>query len=507
MTELHLPWLELAILLPLFGSLVVSQLHDGDRARRFGLAFSGAVLLCTLGAWQDFLTLSAFEAHDRWDIVRQVFHRDVLVIDELSAPLLPLAALLYFLTQLATLRTKVHRFSFASTLFSESVLLATFSCRLPWALIALLAVGTIPPFFELRRRARPQRVYVLHMGLFVVLLVAGQLLLDRNGTATSPPLTAILLLTAAVLLRNGIAPVHCWKTDLFEHASFGTALLFVAPMVGVYAAMRLVFPVAPDQVLRSIAVLSLVTSVYAAGMALVQTEARRFFTYLFLSHSSLVLVGLELATPIGLTGALCVWLSVGLSLGGFGLTLRSVESRTGRLSLGSFHGLYEHTPMLAAFFLLTGLASIGFPGTIGFVGTELLVEGAVQAFPWVGMLVVIAAALNGLAVLHAWFRIFTGRKHPGTIDLRCRLPERFAVLVLTLLIIGGGLYPQPGVSSRYHAAVELGRARGQVLPEPQLTALPTQANPLRADSSSPAPAVPAVPGSLEHFGLPAFLKK
>ena len=43
-----------------------------------------------------------------------------------------------------------------------------------------------------------------------------------------------------------------------------------------------------------------------------------------------------------------------------------------------FHGLYEHTPGLAALFLVTGLASIGFPGTVGFVGAELLVDGIVQ---------------------------------------------------------------------------------------------------------------------------------
>src|SRR6185436_1418625 len=110
------------------------------------------------------------------------------------------------------------------------------------------------------------------------------------------------------------------------------------------------------------------TAVYAAGMGLVQREARRFFCYLFLSHSALVLVGLEIATPIGLTGALCVWLSVGLAQGGFGLALRSLESRTGRLSLVGFHGLYEHVPRLATLFLLTGLASVGFPGTFGFVG-------------------------------------------------------------------------------------------------------------------------------------------
>ena len=96
-------------------------------------------------------------------------------------------------------------------------------------------------------------------------------------------------------------------------------------------------------------------------------EARRFFAYLFLSHASLVLVGLELHTSLTLTGSLCLWLSVILSLGGFGLTLRALEARVGRLSLTEFHGLYEHSPALAVCFLLTGLASVGFPGTLGFM--------------------------------------------------------------------------------------------------------------------------------------------
>src|SRR5690606_33147398 len=204
-------------------------------------------------------------------------------------------------------------------------------------------------------------------------------------------------------------------------------------------------------------------AVYASCMALVQTEARRFFCYLFLSHASLVLVGVEIATPIGLTGALCVWLSVGLSLVGFGLTLRSVETRAGRLSMTEHHSFFESTPVLAGFFLLTGLASIGFPGTIGFVAVELLVEGAVRAMPLVGAIVVLTAALNGIAVLHAYFRIFNGKTRTGTIDLRCRVSERAAVLVLGTLIIGGGIVPQPGVMSRYRAAEALIEKRAESL--------------------------------------------
>jgi len=252
-----------------------------------------------------------------------------------------------------------------------------------------------------------------------------------------------------------VAPLHCWMTDLFENASFGTALLFVTPMAGAYAAVRLVLPVAPDWALHGIALFSLFTAIYAAGMSLVQREARRFFCYLFLSNSSLVLVGLEVATPVSLTGGLCVWLSVGMSLAGFGLTMRAVEARTGRISLSDYHGLYEHMPSLAAFFLLTGLASIGFPGTVGFVGVELLVDGAIGISPYVGILVVFAAALNGIAVLHTYFRIFTGTQHTTLISLEARWPEKVAVLLLTVLILGGGLLPQPGVTSRYHAATEI----------------------------------------------------
>ena len=452
MPEMHLPWLELSVLIPLLGALWVGCMRNRDRARTHSIIICALTFLCAGGEWVDFNSLHTFEAHDHWDVLDDVFHKDVFVVDELSAPLLPLGAMLYLMTVLTTLRTKVNRFSFGWTLFSEAVLLATLSCRDPWIIVFLLSIATVPPWIEMRIRRQSTRFYCLHMGAFIALLFAGQALVPENATALNPPVIAGCLLTAAALIRSGVTPLHCWITDLFEKATFGTALLFVTPMTGAYAVIRLVLPIAPDWALQSIGIVSLFTAVYAAGMALVQHEARRFFCYVFLSHSSLVLVGLEMATPLGLTGALCVWLSVGISLLGFGLTLRSVEARTGRLSLDTFHGMYEHTPVLAGLFLLTGLASIGFPGTVGFIGTELLIEGAVGVYPLVGLAVVLAAMLNGVAVLLAYFRVFTGTRHTASISLNCRPSERVTILILSALILGGGLYPQPGVSSRYHAA-------------------------------------------------------
>jgi NADH-quinone oxidoreductase subunit M len=468
-SALHLPWLELAVVIPLAGSIWIGWLRDPDAARVRSLVVMGAALLCAAGAWIDYHFCETTVARDGWDMLSRLTGSPVLVLDAVSAPLLPLGALLYFLTALSTARTKARRFSFATALLAEAILLATVCCREPWGVIALLALGTVPPGLELAARGRPTRLYGLHMALFVGLLAGGWWLL-QSGTGAGLSSAGIAMLIAAVLLRSGIAPFHTWVPQLFEHATFGTALLTVTPMLGAYAAVRLVLPIAPDWALRSIAVVSLATAVYAAGMALVQREARRFFCYLFLSHSALVLVGLETATPISLTGALSLWLSVGLALGGFGLTLRSMEARAGRLSLDRFHGYYQHTPLLAAFFLLTGLASVGFPGTFGFVGTELLVEGAVQAFPLVGVTVVIAAALNGIAVLQVYFRVFTGTRHASTISLRGRPRERIGVLALTVLILGGGLFPQWGIQERHEAAIQIVRSRRTVSSDRQSAA-------------------------------------
>jgi NADH-quinone oxidoreductase subunit M len=293
------------------------------------------------------------------------------------------------------------------------------------------------------------------MALFVVLLVAGWSFVEGDLSAHRRPAMACVPLLLAVLVRSGTFPLHLWITDLCENASYTTALLAVTPVTGVYAAVRLVMPVCPDWVLQGIGTFSLVTAVYAAAMAVVQRDGRRFFAYLFLSHASMILVGLELDTPISLTGALSLWFSVALSLSGLGLTLRAVESRFGPVTLTHFHGLYEHSPALAVCFLLTGLGSVGFPGTLGFVAAELLVDGAIGANVMIGVAMVVAAALNGIAVVRAYFLIFTGSRHVSAVPLGITPRERFAVLTLAALILGGGLAPQPGIESRHRAAESL----------------------------------------------------
>lgn len=455
MNPLQLPWLELAIGIAAVGSVFTGGLRQPARAYRFGVAFIGCALVSSLLAWLSFYAGDPAAQPARYSIQPLLFGRELFALDNLSAPLLPAVALLHLLAAVTTARTHIRRFSFSWSLAAEAIRLATFATKEPWLLIGLFAASTIPPYVELVNRGRRTRLYVLHMSLFVGLLIVGWAAVDARAPFSRAPWWACLALLAAVLVRCGTVPAHCWVTDWFEHASFGIALLFVLPLSGVYAAIRLVLPIAPDWALRSIGVISLFTAVYASGMAVVQREERRFFAHLFLSYASLVLVGLELHTELSLCASLCLWFSAILSLCGFGLTLRALEARFGRLSLTDYHGLYEHSPTLAVFFLLTGLASVGFPGTVGFISVDLLVDSVVEADLYAGIGVLVASALNGIAVLRAYLLLFTGARHVSSVSVRIARRERFAVLTLSLLIIAGGVFPQPGVKTREVAAAEI----------------------------------------------------
>jgi NADH-quinone oxidoreductase subunit M len=441
-----LPWVEIAVLAPLLGAAGVRFARTTEAAGRIAAAVTAVALGAAVLAW---VVLLSGGAPPRFSLSDELFGRQLLRVDRLSGPLLPMVALLHLLTIVTTARVKMNRMSFTGHLVGETIRLATFACLEPWPLVALLAVGTVPPYLELRDRRKPTRVYVLHMALFVGLLVGGAAGLSSGGE------WAPALLMAAVLVRSGTVPAHLWVADLFRHATFGTALLFATPIAGVYAALRLVLPVAPEWVLQSIGIASQATALYAAAMAVVQTDARRFFSYLFLSHASLVLIGLELHTATSLSGSLGLWVSAALSLGGLGLVLRALEARHGPLSLAAYRGLYDQTPALAVGFILMGLGCVGFPGTLGFVAVEVLVDGAMEVNLSVGIAMVVVAALNGIAVVRAYLLLFTGCRHRSAVPLPVTARERGAVLLLSALILGGGLAPQYLLADRRLAADEV----------------------------------------------------
>src|SRR5690606_35482544 len=128
-----------------------------------------------------------------------------------------------------------------------------------------------------------------------------------------------------------------------------------------------------------------------------------------------------------------------------------LPARRGSLDLSRFHAGYRLLPTLAINVPVLGLACPGFQGTLGFIGEELLVDGATEAFPALGFCVVAAGALTGLAVLSMYFSLFCGRSDSGP-PLQALRPERIAFASLAVVLIFTGLVPGPVVRSRIAAA-------------------------------------------------------
>ena len=454
MNSLHFLWIALCIGLPLCGAAWVASLPGPAQARKACTICLGLSLIAATGAWLDFQWFQLDQAGDSWKFAAVGLDGQWFALDRISAPLLPLVSLVFFLTCVATVRAKMPRFSYGRCLLLQSMVLAFLACASPGILVALLSLETVLPAIELWKRGGSMRAFCLYTMLFIGLAVYGQYAVDRAADPAERS-WAVVALSMAMLIRAGIAPFHSWIPDLVDRASFGGAMLFVTPMLGVYGVVRLVVPIAANDLLVCIEALSIGTALYGAAMALVQNDGRHFYSYLTIGQGAVVTAGVLTLAPVAMTGALCTALSSTISLCGLGLTLRALEARRGSLNLSEFQGLYEKTPYLAMCYLLTALAAVGFPGTSGFIGLELLIDGAVNAHPSVGIALVISTALNGIAAMRVYFLLFGGPAHTFGTSLDVRRRERLAVLAVAILIILGGFFPHPYVASLEQAAEDL----------------------------------------------------
>jgi NADH-quinone oxidoreductase subunit M len=452
-------WLAGLVLLPVL-AIGASYLRvDVERLRRLAVAAAIAMVLAAL-------TIALSPPLRDFSIRASVLTwipggEDLIRIDTLSSVLLPFAAGLWLLTVAVTPRAALDRRGLRRTALATLLTLTSFLTESAVVLLLLSAasVWTFLSALDNPAHRYQRQVVAVYLGASTLLFAAGVVLLVSPGVEnTMVETVAMWLIVVAALVRKGIVPFHAWVPEVFDYGRLGPAILFNAPQVGAYITIVLIVPRASPGMLRTIALLALGTAVYGAALALVQRSARRACGYLFMSQSALVMAGLDCTSVTALAGGLLVWLSAGLAFAGLARCVLVLEARRGRLDLTSYHGGYDRMPVLAISFIAMGLACTGFPGTLGFIGQELLVDGAVDVFPIMGFAVVIASALTGLAVLRMYFSLFCGRSdviaHPS-LRLGLRPREAWTFMTLVIVLIGLGLAPRPLVDSRFNASQEI----------------------------------------------------
>ena len=456
-------WLGGLIALPVLVTGATFLPGDVDRLRRLAVISAAAMLIAALLVSVSprlrniSIRTSALSAIEGGEAIVRV--------DTLSAAFLPFAAGLWLLTVAVTPRASLDRRGLRRTALATVITLASF---LTESAVVLLGLSIASVWTFLSALSDPahryqRRVVAVYLGLSTLLFAVGVALLVGPGADDTRLETAALwLIVIAALVRKGIVPFHAWVPEVFDHGRLGPAILFNAPQLGAYMTVVLIVPRASPDMLRIIAILALGTAVYGAALALVQSSARRACGYLFMSQSALVMAGLDCTSVRALAGGLVVWLSAGLAFAGLARCVLVLEARRGRLDLRRYHGGYERMPLLAITFLAMGLACTGFPGTLGFVGQELLVDGAIDAFPIMGFAVVIAASLTGLAVLRMYFSLFCGRpdvQGESGIPLGLTRRESWTFVALVIALIVFGLVPRPLVDSRLAASEAILRQR------------------------------------------------
>lgn len=385
-------------------------------------------------------------------------------VDGLTAILLPMVTILELVIVLVSPRRALTPGSVSRLLAGAALTAAIIATSHPISLV-ILWIATLAPTW-LSTRATPggrpvARVYAILMVLGSLLFAVGVGLIACDPPwargAGTPGTVGGWLVTAAVMIRKGIFPFHFWYPALFAAAPMSTALAATMPQVASYTAIRLLVGhaggVGPELLFLSQA--ALVTAAYGAALAVVQRDVRGLVGTLAVSQSAMVLAGLSGSVAMELCGALAIWVSSGLSLTGMGLVAWALESRAGKLVLDSAQGRFADAPALAAFFLLFGLASLGFPGTLSFIADDLIVAGSLGDQPHAGLLVIVATVFSGIAVVRGWFRIFGGPAAPDAPRHQVLPRERIPLTVLLAVLFGLGLWPGPFVRSLEQVAASL----------------------------------------------------
>ena len=269
-------------------------------------------------------------------------------------------------------------------------------------------------------------------------------------TSFSPTMQVWLFLAflASFAVKVPMWPVHTWLPDAHVEAPTAGSVILAGVLLkmGGYGFLRFSVPMLPyasQQFAPLMFALGVIAVIYTSLVAIAQTDMKKLIAYSSVAHMGLVVIGTFTFNIQGIEGAMLQMLSHGIVSAALFLCVGVIYDRMHTREIARYGGLGDRMPGYALIFLFFTLASMGLPGTSGFIGEFMVLVGAFKVNFWVSLLGSTGMILGAAYALWLYRRIIF-----GTItrdDLRGILdvsPREVAIFVpLIFLTFWMGIYP------------------------------------------------------------------
>ncbi|SNR49079.1 NADH-quinone oxidoreductase subunit M [Blastococcus mobilis] len=507
-----LPFLLLMIAVPAVGAAVVAALPRGrdQLARQVALGVSLLVLVLAVLAAVAFDTAGErFQLTSSWTWIADFGVSFALGVDGIALVMLLLIGVLVPVVigaswqddaagigDVATDKRSMKAY-FAWLLLLEAMMVGVFAATDVFLFYVFFEAMLVPMYFIIGSFGGPRRqyaavkffLYSLVGGLIMLAAVIGLYVVSNSqlgegtfafdalrGLEIDPGVQKLLFLGffIAFAIKAPLVPFHTWLPDSGSEAPIGGAVLLVGVLdkVGTFGFLRYCLPLFPDAsrfFAPYVLVLAVAGILYAALLAMGQSDMKRLVAYTSISHFGFIALGIFAFTTEAATGAVLYMVNHGIATGLLFLVVGMLIARGRSRQIGDYGGVAAKAPLLAGVFLVAGLASLALPGTNSFVSEFLVLIGSFPTQPVFTILATAGIILAALYILLMYQRTMHGpprgvllQEDPAeplpagggatatlaaptrslrVLDLDRR--ELAVVAPLVALIIVLGVYPQP----------------------------------------------------------------
>jgi NADH-quinone oxidoreductase subunit M len=365
-----------------------------------------------------------FEHHHDWISTLGITYW--IGVDGISVFLVALTTLIFAVAVLAATYMIALRLRLflMFMLFLETAVLGVFVSLNLFLFFVFWEAMLIPCYFLLGIWGEERRVYatmkfliytiagsfLMLVGIFYLWAQRGTLdMVGPNGLIAHPVSSSaqnwlFLAFGIAFAIKLPIWPFHTWAPTAYAESPipFGIVLSGILSKAGVFGFLRYclpLFPAASREFAGLISILAIIGMLYAAALALVQTDIKRIVAYASVSHMNLMALGIFAFNPTAIDGVVLQMINHSVIITGLFLAVAFIASRTGTRVLTELGGLGRGRPWLMWLFFVFILAGLDLPGMGSFAGEFLILAGVFRENAWFSSV----AALT--VILAAWYMI------------------------------------------------------------------------------------------------------